>query len=283
MGSLNMEKFGNLFFERHESPTTKVNCRPIVLLPGGPSIAGTYLNHLADQLSLKYCGLVFRLVLPNHEIDSDKPSNLKFEDVYALVSNSIDAIQLKYRQKPTLIGHSFGALLTATLLERRPELAAEAILMNSPMALTGWARFSAKMKETGVPSSANIHDEESFRSWWQKVLPLYFAKAPDLAELSLLSNITYFAKSAQQEDAAPVFENIFKALAARKSRNIRIILGDLDIIGPDNSNESIQTLFGELVYIMPNVGHFPMLENELETLKQIDYLIGNSVNQREIL
>lgn len=278
-------RFGSVYFYRYGDLNVKNESSvPLILIPGGPWISGEYLNELSESLHVTMNSVVYRAVLPNHEVDhGGLSSHIEFSKLILLIKQSIELISNKHKTEPILVGHSFGSVILANILVKDSLPNSGVILISSPLSLENWVKFSVLLESNNIPNYSGELTDANFIVWWKMAAPLYFLR-PDQPALSLLTNKTFVGGNTSQASGVANLEDVYAKVAdlnkARKN-NIYLIEGDSDPIGLAENLSILSRQFGPGLRVIESSGHFPMIENKVATLEAIEYAIKRLTRRSE--
>lgn len=247
---------------------------PVVLLSGGPGFSPDYMRPIAEQLSRRYAAVLF------HQRGTGKSVVEKYDgDTFELkkLVADLDALRRELKQeKLTLVGHSFGGILSMMYAREHPDrIRALALLDSGGPTLASVPKFTSNLE-------ARFTAEEKTRiAEWSS--PERRKENPKRAVLEITKAKTpaYFAdRSKAQQLTDPMDEQtfndgVFWALVMQMmtldlrpgldkvKAPVLVLHGKQD---PLESAEEVHATFpqSQLVWI-ENAGHFPWLEQPEKT------------------
>ncbi len=127
---------------------------PIVLVHGAGEHSGRY-DRLARELAAQGYG-IFAMDLPGHGTSPGKRGHLRLGDAVDALARFIDKVAEEQGQKPVLIGHSLGGLVSTLFAADKPQ-AIRGLVLSSPLwglsvRVPAWKQFVAKLLVPFVPS-----------------------------------------------------------------------------------------------------------------------------------
>ncbi len=246
----------------------------VVGIPGGPGISGRYLDSFVAEISAKLnCnGVVFDL--PNH---GDKAqTELISEARYPAVVEALgEALGELGENRLLLVGHSYGARLALDLMGAGSFNLIGGILLSLPTSWGSSPRFKDGIRAMGL-SEVKIDQESDFKSYWRKILPLYFSSGvPSVSAEIALTTKTFWKASQKMTEGLPTLDLTATALANRRQVPILYLEGDEDARLPAGNMGTLQNAFPFWDYhLLSNCGHFPMIERPVETLAEAGEFIS---------
>jgi pimeloyl-ACP methyl ester carboxylesterase len=233
----------------------------LVFLPGGPGISGKYLDEIAAKFTTDFRVNIFIFNLPFHDdaeisVNRDFPKDLDFQGAVGLIQ---DAIQNELKPNSCVfVGHSFGALLTCSILCSGKPFFKGGYLVSMPVSGESSAQFKIEKKRLGL-LEPTISSEEDFGRYWKSILGLYARRNLSPREVANLTDETFW------EISQSLWVNVVwpdpRSLSVLGSIPLGIMQGLSDLRLPDNNLERLKELapLGGLD-LLEEVGHFPMLE-----------------------
>jgi proline iminopeptidase len=242
---------------------------PVVLLSGGPGFSPEYLRPVADALSKKYSLVLF------HQRGTGKSALAKYDgpvlELKKLVAD-LEALRRELKQeKLTLVGHSFGGILSMMYAREHPDrIGALALIDSGGPTLQSVpkfnanleARFSAeeklRIKEWSDPERKKADHKRAVLEITKAKTPAYFADRTKAQLLIDSMNDQWF------NDA--VFWGVVMQMAALDLRPglekvkapVIVIHGKQDPL--ESAGEVHATFPGSRLVLIENAGHFPWLE-----------------------
>jgi proline iminopeptidase len=241
----------------------------VVLLSGGPGFSPDYLRPVAETLGKKYAAVLF------HQRGTGKSKLATYDngvlELKKLVAD-LEALRRELKQEQlTIVGHSFGGILSMMYAREHPErIHALALIDSGGPTLAGVAKFNANL-------AARFTDEEkaTIKEWSDKermktdhkraIFEITKAKTPayfaDRAKAQLLIgpmteesfNDAVFWGLVMQMTALDLREGLEKLKAP-----VLVIHGKQD---PLESAAEVRATFPAARFVLiENAGHFPWLE-----------------------
>ncbi|HEU4889270.1 MAG TPA: alpha/beta hydrolase [Thermoanaerobaculia bacterium] len=256
---------------------------PVVLLSGGPGFSPDYLRPIADTLKKKYAAVLF------HQRGTGKSKLEKYDgevlDFKKLVAD-LDALRRELKQeKLTIVGHSFGGILSMMYAREHPDRIRALALIDSggptlsavPKFNTNLeARFSeeekARIKEWSDPERRKTDRKRAVLEVTKAKTAAYFA---DRAKASLLIdtlneesfNDAVFWGLVMQMMALDIRAGLEKVKAP-----VLVIHGKQD---PLESAEEVHATFpGSRLVVIDKAGHFPWLERPAEVYAPLEAFLA---------
>ena len=242
---------------------------PVVLLSGGPGFSPDYMRPIADTLAKKYAAVLF------HQRGTGK-SKLEKYDGEALefrkLTADLDALRRELKQeKLTLVGHSFGGILSMMYAREHPDrIRALALIDSGGPTLSAVPKFNtnlearftdeekARIKEWSDPERRKANHKLAVLEITKAKTPAYFA---DRTKASLLIepmneesfNDAVFWAVVMQMTALDLRAGLEQVKAP-----VLVIHGKQD---PLESADEVHAAFpGSKLVVIENAGHFPWLE-----------------------
>jgi proline iminopeptidase len=241
----------------------------IVLLSGGPGFSPEYLRPVADVLAKNYAAVLF------HQRGTGKSKLESYEGKVLELKRFIadlDALRRELKQeKLTIVGHSFGGILSMMYAREHPDrIRALALIDSGGPTLDAMPKFNANLDARfSASEKATIKewsDKERLKSDHKRaILEITKAKTP-----------AYFADRSKAELLiAPMTEESFndavfwgvgmqmfaldlRAGLEKVKAPVLVIHGKQD---PLESAEEVHATFpGSTLVLIENAGHFPWLE-----------------------
>ena len=257
---------------------------PVVLLSGGPGFSPEYLRPVADALAKKYSLVLF------HQRGTGKSALAKYDgsvlELKKLVAD-LDSLRRELKQeKLTLVGHSFGGILSMMYAREHPDrIRALALIDSGGPTLQSVPKFNAnlearfsdeeklKIKEWSDPERKKADHKRAVLEITKAKTPAYFADRTKAQLLIDSMNEQWF------NDA--VFWGVVMQMAALDLRAglekvkapVIVIHGKQD---PLESADEVQATFpGSRLVLIENAGHFPWLEQPEKVYSALDgFLAG---------
>ena len=256
---------------------------PVVLLSGGPGFSPDYMRPIAERLQKNHAAVLY------HQRGTGKSKLEKYDgeilDFKKLVAD-LDALRRELKQeKLTLVGHSFGGILSMMYAREHPDRIRALALIDSggptlaavPKFNTNLeARFSdeekARIKEWSDPERRKADPKRAVLEITKAKTAAYFAdrtKAPLLIEpMNEESfNDAVFWGVVMQMMALDIRSGLDKVKAP-----VLVIHGRQD---PLESAEEVHATFpGSKLVLIENAGHFPWLEKPSEVYAPLESFLG---------
>ena len=174
-----------------------------------------------------------------------------------------------------LVGHSYGARLALDLMGAGSFNLIGGILLSLPTSWGSSPRFKDGIRAMGL-SEVKIDQESDFKSYWRKILPLYFSSGvPSVSAEIALTTKTFWKASQKMTEGLPTLDLTATALANRRQVPILYLEGDEDARLPAGNMGTLQNAFPFWDYhLLSNCGHFPMIERPVETLAEAGEFIS---------
>ena len=242
---------------------------PIVLLAGGPGFSPDYLRPVAETLSKHYAAVLF------HQRGTGKSMLEKYDGSVMALKNlvaDLDALRRELKQeKLTLVGHSFGGILSMMYAREHPDrIRALALIDSGGPTLQSVPKFNANLearftaeekasiKEWSDPERMKADRKRAVLAITKAKTPAYFA---DRSKAKLLMD-----PMDEQSFNDAVFWSIVPQMMMLDLRSglekvkapVLVIHGRHD---PLESAEEVHATFaGSRLELIDDAGHFPWLE-----------------------
>ncbi|MFP5247958.1 MAG: alpha/beta fold hydrolase [Thermoanaerobaculia bacterium] len=243
----------------------------VVLLSGGPGFSPDYLRPIADKLSDRYSAVLF------HQRGTGRSVIEKYDAealaVKTLVAD-LDALRRELKQEQlTLIGHSFGGILTMMYAREHPDrIRAIAFIDAGGPTLASVPQFSAnlearftdedkaKIKEWSDPEKKKANHRLAVLELTKAKTPAYFADRSKAQSLMDGMTETSFHDGVFWSIVMQMMALDLRAGLEKVKAPVIVIHGRQD---PLQSAEEVHATFpqSKLVWI-EDAGHFPWLEQE---------------------
>ena len=243
--------------------------QPLVLLAGGPGLDAIYLKSIWEQLQNNY-----RCIVPDQRATGQ--SELKTIDS---ISASVDAyvkdlealrLHLKIDQL-TLIGHSWGGMLSMDYASKHPDRVKKLILIGSGGPTGKFFTYfedniRMRLHEEDLEEMAELEKmkKSGLKGYW----PGYFFDRKKALEIK---NATDFDEIMDNLAVTPFVLKSYNATekertaALKKFRGpVSIIQGRQDPIGESTSQEIHELLPHSQIHFIEKCGHLPWWENEAQ-------------------
>jgi pimeloyl-ACP methyl ester carboxylesterase len=123
-----------------------------------------------------------------------------------------------------------------------------------------------------------ITNEESFRAFWMQLLPLYFYRPPDAELVSFLSQNSFYEVTKNYLDASPRLSD-FRLDRAPEGQFL-LVDGEEDILRrPDGAKSTSLAALPVESVLIPEAGHFPMIESLAETIDVVASFINRQTGE----
>lgn len=243
--------------------------RTALVIPGGPGLSSGYLvpwcTRLARQANLN-------VVLIEYPAVEGKDSILAQEKL-ELLKDSLAALVKRFAKhgNPILIGHSFSCRLLLELLRSRDVRAESLVLMNCPERFDKGRDFSRASKRLHLP--ARIDSEGRFVIFWRRILPLYFAVPAKARWVRELVRDTSWMKCAWLADS---IHGELSGIPKSVLPSTLFLHGEADRRFPRQNASRLRKMFPRSIHgVIRNSGHFPMMEAEEESAREVVSFLGN--------
>jgi pimeloyl-ACP methyl ester carboxylesterase len=251
---------------------------PFVLIfyPGGPAIEGKYLDQFAMGLAGQTgsCAVVFDL--PNHGQEAVDNPSINYPEAVSMLFETLEG-QFSKSSRMAVIGHSFGAYIALSMAELLGGRNISYILISTPEVLGANARLDRAMASSGL-ADFPITNEESFRAFWMQLLPLYFYRPPDAELVSFLSQNSFYEVTKNYLDASPRLSD-FRLDRAPEGQFL-LVDGEEDILRrPDGAKSTSLAALPVESVLIPEAGHFPMIESLAETIDVVASFINRQTGE----
>jgi proline iminopeptidase len=259
---------------------------PVVLLSGGPGFSPEYLRPVAGALAKKYSLVLF------HQRGTGKSALAKYDgpvlELKKLVAD-LDALRRELKQeKLTIVGHSFGGILSMMYTREHPDrIRALALIDSGGPTLAAVPKFNAnlaarfsdeeklRIKEWSDPEKLkNDHKRAVFEITKAKT-PAYFADRTK-AQLFIDSmndqwfNDAVFWGVAMQMSTLDLREGLEKVKAP-----VLVIHGKQDPL--ESADEVHATFPGSRLVLIENAGHFPWMEQPEKVYAALDGFLAGAL------
>jgi proline iminopeptidase len=256
---------------------------PVVMLSGGPGFSPEYLRPVADALAKKYSLVLF------HQRGTGKSVLAKYDNAFEVrkLVADLEALRRELKQeKLTLVGHSFGGILSMMYAREHPDrIRALALVDSGGPTLAAVpkfnanleARFSAeekaRIKEWSAPEKLKNEHKRAVMEITRAKTAAYFhdrskAKAFTEAMGDDWFNDAVFWGVVMQMTALDLRPGLEKVKAP-----VIVIHGQQDPL--ESSGEVHATFPGSRLVLIENAGHFPWLEQPEKVYAALDgFLAG---------
>lgn len=256
---------------------------PVVLLSGGPGFSPDYLRPIAERLQKRYAAVLF------HQRGTGKSKLEKYDgevlDFKKLIAD-VDALRRELKQeKLTIVGHSFGGILSMMYAREHPDRIRALALIDSggptlsavPKFNTNLeARFSdeekVRIKEWSDPERRKADHKRAVLEITKAKTPAYFA---DRAKASLLidtMNEETFNDAVFWGVVMQMMSLDIRAGLEKVKAPVLVIHGKQD---PLESAAEVHAAFpGSQLVLIENAGHFPWLEKPAEVYAPLESFLA---------
>jgi pimeloyl-ACP methyl ester carboxylesterase len=244
----------------------------VLTIPGGPCLSGLYLDQFLMTLAKRSYILVNVGIidLPNHgeSVMAEGSSQLSYQRCVEMINTVLQEVRNECGMM-VLFGQSFGARVAFDLLATSDVQIDGAVLTGFPAEFQMSSDLMKMIGELELELSTLENEDEVFLRNWSKILNLYtYAPLPENVFNALASNLK---RSGNENilDNVPAFASTAKKLKSKSRISpLAVIQGDVDGVVPDNNLSMLKAnLPLAQFYEFKNCGHFPMVEQEEETLK----------------
>jgi proline iminopeptidase len=258
---------------------------PVVLLAGGPGFSSEYMRTIADALKKKHAFVLFdqrgtgKSVTETLNVDT-----LAFKRLVA----DLDALRAELKvNKLTIVGHSWGGILSMMYAAQHPDRVRALVLVDSGgPSLAGLAKFNANfnarmtaedlaaVKEWSAPEKMAGNRRRATTEVARAKTPPYFH---DRAKAKLLMDAmteewfnadVFWPIVSQMTPATFNFGEALKKLDAP----VLIIHGKQDPL--ETAQEVHDTFPGSRLELIDNAGHFPWLEQPERVYALLDAFLS---------
>jgi proline iminopeptidase len=262
---------------------------PIVLLAGGPGFSPEYLEPIAQKLGAKYTCVVFH----QRGTGRSKMETITFEThaLKTLVAD-LEALRRELKvEKLTLVGHSFGGILSMMYASQHPDrVNALALVDSGGPTLATVARFvtnlnarltdedNAKVKEWSDAAKMKENRKRAILEITRAKTPAYFAdraKAKPMMDAlteDSFNDAVFWAITPQMMAGLDLREPL-KAVKAP----VIVIHGKQDPL--ESAQEVHEALAGSTLVILDDAGHFPWVEQPAKFYEALSGFLGRVVER----
>jgi len=250
----------------------------VLMIPGGPSLSGKYLDHFLSALAQEMNVNVGIIDLPNHGDSILLPDRfpLSYQKTMELIDETIREIS-KSCGKLMLFGQSFGARVAFDLLALSNIKMDGAFLTGFPYVFQVSQIMQQRIKTLNLSECRHIDNkEEQQRLAWSKIVQLYTFSplAPEIYDA--LTSDTKFSGNEQILSVVPSITQSIDALSKKAGVPIGILQGDFDCVVPDDNLSILKKLLPQAHFFeIKKCGHFPMIENQTETLQAFSHFFSS--------
>ncbi|MDP9192528.1 MAG: alpha/beta hydrolase [Acidobacteriota bacterium] len=255
----------------------------VVLLSGGPGFSPEYLRPVADALAKKYSLVLF------HQRGTGKSTLAKYDgtlDLKKLVAD-LDALRRELKQeKLTLVGHSFGGILSMMYAHEHPDrIRALALLDSGGPTLQAVPKFNANLearfsaeekatiKEWSDPEKLkNEHKRAVFEITKAKT-PAYFADRTKAKLLIDSMNDEWFNDRVFWGIIPQMMTLDLRAGLEKVKAPVIVIHGKQDPL--ESAAEVHATFPGSRLVLIEDAGHFPWLEQPKQVYSALEGFLAN--------
>ncbi|OGT61827.1 MAG: hypothetical protein A3E85_01865 [Gammaproteobacteria bacterium RIFCSPHIGHO2_12_FULL_45_12] len=255
----------------------------ILTIPGGPCLSGFYLDQFLMTLAERSHLLVNVgiLDLPNHgdSVIAGSSLPLTYQRCVEMIDTVLHEVQTECG-KLVLFGQSFGARVSFDLLATSDVQIDGVVLAGFPAEFEMSSDLMMKIGMLDLESTTTLENQNDvFARNWSKILTLYtYSPLPENIFKALASSL----KRSGNENLLnniPEFEAMAEKLKSKSSISpVAVIQGDADGVVPDNNLSKLKANIPSAdFYEFKNCGHFPMVEQEDETLRVFTQLLSKVV------
>lgn len=242
---------------------------PIVLLSGGPGFSPEYLRPVAEKLSKHYSAVLF------HQRGTGKSTLAKYDGDVMELKNlvaDLDALRRELKQEQlTIVGHSFGGILSMMYAREHPQrIRALALIDSGGPTLQSVPKFNANLEARFTDA------EKAAIKEWSDPEKMKADRKRAVFEITKAKTSAYFADRTKAKLLIdPMDEHTFNdaafwaivmqmmALDLRSGLEkvkapVLVIHGKQDPL--ESAQEVHATFAGSRLELIDNAGHFPWLE-----------------------
>lgn len=257
---------------------------PVVLLSGGPGFSPDYLRPIAERLQKKYAAVLFhQRGTGKSKLEKYDGEMLAFEKLVA----DLDALRRELKQeKLTLVGHSFGGILSMMYAREHPDRIRALALIDSggptlsavPKFNTNLeARFSeeekARIKEWSDPDRRKANHKRAVLEITKAKAAAYFADRTKAPLLTDLMNEESFNDAVFWGVVMQMMTLDLRAGLEKVKAPVLVIHGKQDPL--ESAAEVHATFPGSQLVLIENAGHFPWLEKPAEVYGPLQSFLAN--------
>ncbi|MEM7622809.1 MAG: alpha/beta hydrolase [Planctomycetota bacterium] len=260
---------------------------PVILLAGGPGFAGIQMLPIAQSVRASHRGILMdQRGTGASEVDEIDPAAFTIDRSVADLNTVVDTLEL---DSVTLIGHSWGAVLSMAYAAEHPERVASMVLVGpAGIDASFWAAYQGNIQQRLGPQDMQTLSQ----------IPQPEQTLEGMAEYSREVNKAIAHATLGNKDAAEALRaemalerfNPRVSLAmqgALQSFDFReqlktfeapvlVIQGDEDPIGRPVADRIVETMPNATLEIIEACGHWPFLEHKDDLNRRIDaFLAGN--------
>jgi proline iminopeptidase len=256
---------------------------PVVLLSGGPGFSPEYLRPVADALAKKRSLVLF------HQRGTGKSTLEKYDgsvlELKKLVAD-LDTLRRELKQeKLTLVGHSFGGILSMMYAREHPDrIRALALIDSGGPTLQAVPKFNAnlearfsdeeklKIKEWSDPERKKADHKRAVLEITKAKTPAYFADRTKAQLLIDSMNEQWFNDAVFWGVVMQMGALDLRAGLEKVKAPVLVIHGKQD---PLESAEEVHATFaGSRLVLIENAGHFPWLEQPEKVYSALDSFLA---------
>jgi proline iminopeptidase len=259
---------------------------PVVLLAGGPGFSPEYLRPVADALAKKYSFVLF------HQRGTGKSVLAKYDGaVFELkkLAADLEALRRELKQeKLTLVGHSFGGILSMMYAREYPDrIRALALIDSGGPTLQAVPKFNANLearfsaeekatiKEWSDPERKKTDHKRAVLEITKAKTPAYFA---DRAKAQLLTD----SLDEQSFNDAVFWGVVMQMMALDLRAGLEKVKAPVIVIhgkqDPLESADEVHATFpGSRLVVIENAGHFPWLEQPEKVYSALDGFLAGAL------
>ncbi len=252
----------------------------VLLLTGGPGFAGEQLFTTAAAIAKTH-----RAILPDQRGTGESRVDAYSGDAFSIDGAVADLESIRTAMKIdrwTLVGHSYGGLLSMAYAAKHPDRVVSLVLIG-PAGIDSnfWGRYQQNLfarlddqTRTAMQSisAANLSLEEMadlIRKMNRLMAPAMIANADAREALEAEMDVTRFEPRVNMAMQRHVLRYDFKpALASFKPPTL-VIQGDGDPIGRETADLIVKTLPNAKLHVIDGCGHWPFLEKPDELFRAV--------------
>lgn len=257
---------------------------PVVLLSGGPGFSPDYLRPIAERLQKNYAAVLF------HQRGTGKSKLEKYDGevlAFEKLVADLDALRSELKQEQfTLVGHSFGGILSMMYAREHPERIRALALIDSggptlsavPKFNTNLeARFSAeekaRIKEWSDPERRKADHKRAVLEITKAKTAAYFADRTKAPLLTDPMNEESFNDAVFWGVVMQMMTLDLRAGLEKVKAPVLVIHGKQDPL--ESAAEVHATFPGSQLVLIENAGHFPWLEKPAEVYGPLEAFLAN--------
>lgn len=256
---------------------------PVVLLSGGPGFSPEYLRPIAERLGKQYAAVLF------HQRGTGKSRLEKYDGEvldFKKLTSDLDALRRELkREKLTLVGHSFGGILSMMYAREHPDRINALALIDSggptlsavPKFNTNLeARFSddekARIKEWSAPERMKADRKRAVLEITKAKTAAYFADRSKSALLTGPMNEESFNDAVFWGVVMQMMALDLRAGLEKVKAPVLVMHGKQDPL--ESAAEVHATFPGSRLVLIDDAGHFPWLEKPAEVYGPLEAFLA---------